>query len=231
MGTKLQTAHTNPANGTQNPPISYGSNVTAASLLTIEVSYSAGDSITSIDDNKGNIWALAVAITQTSDSQRNELWYAMNAIAGATTVTVHFASGPNFQSLTIMESSGVATSAALDKTGAAIGTSAAYNSGNVTPTTNGQYLVGGLYANAGAVTADGSWVLENNADNQATIADQTQSTAAAIAFSGTCANLPWGAKIATFKALASTPAPSTQNTTIPTTIGTSISKKTVILGY
>lgn len=101
--------------------IAFSSVVTAGSLLVYYISGSDAVpwEITGVTDTQGNTWQLAVSAHGAGevDEDGAEIWYAMNANAGATTVTAVSDQGSLNHSQGIQEVSGVALAAALDTTG------------------------------------------------------------------------------------------------------------------
>lgn len=101
--------------------LAFGSNVTAGSALFLYVgNYPSG--ISSVSDSQGNTWQKADGV---GDGGINfgEVWYALNAAAGATTITISPTStSGNYLTAWAQEWSGVQTSGALDRTGTATNT-------------------------------------------------------------------------------------------------------------
>lgn len=89
--------------------------VTAGSLLVLGIVAGSNDIINLVTDNRGNVYALANAV----DTNERGLWlyYARNAAAGATTVTVTFGAGAYPDSiLFIREYGGLDTANPFDVT-------------------------------------------------------------------------------------------------------------------
>ncbi len=97
-----------------------GSNVTAGSALFVAISnYAIGPTnphILTVSDNQGNSWNKIVEYKNPTGVFFGELWYALNAKAGATTITATKRQTNTWfiTALAISEFSGVATSAAFD---------------------------------------------------------------------------------------------------------------------
>jgi hypothetical protein len=142
--------------------LAYGSNNAAGNLLVFCVRYNtsqAGGPITSITDTNSNTWVssgLRVPEAQSKgvgDGAFLEVWYAVNSVAGANTVTTHGLSGATGVHIGIAEFSGVATSSPLVD----------YNYGSVTvattsfagATTNTQYTINAVNSSTGAVDFTG----------------------------------------------------------------------------
>lgn len=179
--------------------LAYTSAVQGGSLLVASFTFDvAGTQITGVTDTQGNLWRLALAVTQTTQGQRNEIWYCEGCRGGPNTVTGTLQNTAAFRSTSLLEASSVAKTNALDKTASAIGTSASPNSGSVFPTTGYQYLVGNLQGNSG--TASAGWTKREGTDIENQLFDQTLPTAASVAFNPTMSSGNWAALIATFRA-------------------------------
>lgn len=95
----------------------YGSNVTAGSLLVCEVGWYNTPTVSSVADGT-NTWTkigATVTVASTGGNWNINLWYAMNAASGATTVTTTFSANPTIVHMICSEFSGIATSSALDQ--------------------------------------------------------------------------------------------------------------------
>lgn len=116
--------------------IAYTSSVAAGSLLFIAHASEADGEISSITDTQGNTWQRAVADESLGGGTegRGEIWYAMNANAGATTLTVNL-TAHNYQCVIIGEYSGLATTYALDTTTSSPDASGSYLESHSTGTT------------------------------------------------------------------------------------------------
>lgn len=115
----------------------FANSVTAGSLLVAVTSYPANQ-VPTVSDNNGNTWTSAL-IGQYDGSlvQNIYLSYALNANAGATTVTASGGGNMN-RFLGICEYTGAATSSAVDGTPVATsGTSSNPDPGAITTTTAG----------------------------------------------------------------------------------------------
>jgi hypothetical protein len=117
--------------------------VTAGNLLVLVLTSGAADTISSIADDKGNTWNLAVSVA--ASTRKTYIYYAMNAAAGATTVTVTYTAGqfPDTHYF-IREYSGIATTSALDKTASnsnGTGYTDSHSTGTTAATTQANELV------------------------------------------------------------------------------------------
>jgi len=119
---------------------------TAGNLNVVVVGWSdATSAISSVTDNKGNVYALAVGPTQNAGGVTQAIYYAKNivsAAAGANTVTVRFNTTASFPDIRIMEYSGLDLNNPLDGVSGAVGTTSTMDSGAVVTTNGNDLLVG-----------------------------------------------------------------------------------------
>lgn len=113
----------------------YTSNTTAGSLLVSTCSWSAaGSPFISITDTQTNTYNLGKSHTITNDANAiMRVDYAMNTAGGSTNSTQCLITNSSTIRSTVSEFSGVATSAALDKSASAQGSGTSAASGSVTP--------------------------------------------------------------------------------------------------
>jgi hypothetical protein len=199
-----------PAAATADPlattiALAFGSNVKVASVLWCNISFDIShDVISGVADSLNGAWTLAVGSTQTSDGQRNELWYRENSLAGACTVTVTWANtvgGATFRRLAVAEVSGCLTSGSLDQKVAAIGTSNSPDSTAKTTTADGEYIAGGIYTNTNAITVLNGFNSRMVTVKNVMVIDKTQTSQGSISVAVTIGGSEnWNALMATFKA-------------------------------
>src|SRR5260370_32039994 len=124
----------------------YTQEQTAGNLNVVVVGWSdATSAISSVTDNKGNVYALAVGPTQNAGGVTQVIYYAKNivsAAAGANTVTVRFNTTASFPDIRIMEYSGLDLNNPLDGVSGAVGTISTMDSGAVVTTNGNDLLVG-----------------------------------------------------------------------------------------
>jgi hypothetical protein len=147
----VQTKSGNAGNYANTDAQTFTSNVTVGSLLVMCITSGAADTIASVADTRGNTWTLVSAAA--SADRSTWLYYAANAVAGATTVTVTYTSGQNPDSaMIIREYSGVATTSPLDVS--AVGNDGtAYNQAHSTAATSTTTGASDLVVVAGGVSA------------------------------------------------------------------------------
>lgn len=166
--------------------LAFDSNVTAGSMLCAHIYANHG--ISGVADSRSQNYTSAVSVTDGA-TYSLATYYFLNTTGGACTVTVTFAGAVTYASLQIAEYSGVATSAALDKTTSNSqtdpGTGAnAITSTSVTTVTNGQLILGwtsALVVGAGTVSAGTGFTGRVNVFGDTLFEDQIQGTAGAIA--------------------------------------------------
>lgn len=193
----------------------YTSNNTAGNLLLVAVSGGgAGFPVSSVTDTRGNTWSQAGTVTDTGNDQACALWYAPNCAAGANTVTVNFAASCAFHRVKIAEYDSIATTSPLDGSSTNFGSAGtatdAISSGNFTPTTNGDLIVGAVEDTdeTATITAGTNFTLRGTAQNGLNLEDLTQATAGAIAATFTRSNTGRFAVVgAAFKPAATAKAP------------------------
>jgi hypothetical protein len=122
----------------------FGSNVTAGSLLVACGVGGADGSTQTYSSTGGPTWNKIAQFSDTGGSgEAISIGYSMAAPAGATTVTLTFASATQFKALAIGEYSGAASSAALDKntTGLTTGLTATPTDSSMTTIADGELIV------------------------------------------------------------------------------------------
>ncbi|HKW96306.1 MAG TPA: hypothetical protein VJN43_01175, partial [Bryobacteraceae bacterium] len=153
-----------------------------------------------------NIYADAVTQTQDADGHQVHIFYAKNIKASANTVTATFSAANNHPWMAVFEYSGLSTTAPLDRTAHAQGSSTAPNTGPTTTTSSANELVFagiGLPASyTGTTTAGSGFTLLQQNTTTSRAGAEARVVAATGAYSGTftlniAAN--WSAAIATFK--------------------------------
>ena len=177
--------------------LAYASNVTAASMLAVAFRCGGIDETPVFTDTLLNSYSEAIK-NFNSDSAVS-ISYALNTSGGANTVA---AAGcvAGSKRWFILEYSGVATASALDQTNGASGSGVNATSGNITPTTDGELILGAAHSNNQTDLSADSPFTGRTASLKIAAEDYIQPTAAAIqaAFSQTSDG--WGCVVATFKA-------------------------------
>lgn len=186
----------------------FAGNNTAGNLIVVSIHWAAiARTLSSVVDSAGNTYYEAVTV-DTDTGVALSIWYAMNCVGGANTVTVTW-SGATISTIAIHEYSGLLTSGALDKTasadsGGVAGTSA--SSGSTATTTVATELVFGATAsanNAGGFTA-GADFTERTDNARHESEDRIVAAKAAYAASSTFVNsVLWVCQVATFKGVES----------------------------
>jgi hypothetical protein len=152
-------------NSSDVTPYGFAADVRAGSLLTLQIAnYLTG--LASITDNRGNTWQRAA--TNGDESNFAEIWYAMNAAPGPTTLTIRPTStGFNYLSGILQEWGGMATSGALDATGLS-----STGSVSTAATTTETLVLLAVVADVGVnptgyqtPTGVGAWTLNDTAQN------------------------------------------------------------------
>lgn len=103
--------------GSTSLSLAYSSNVTAGNALIVCFFVDGNASSYSVTDNNGNVWAEAI-VNISPTLGLTSCWYATNANAGATTVTVSEIGGTwDYVSMSILEASNISAVSPLDQTG------------------------------------------------------------------------------------------------------------------
>lgn len=199
MASQVQTANT--ADGSFGT-LAFGSNVTSGNLLIVFMRVSTGDGTpTGVTDTVGTTYT-QVGTAMSISGGTGYLYYGVAAASGANTVTI---GGGATARIVVQEVSGL-TSASLDQTNQATGTSAAPSSGNIT-TTAATWIFAGLvltsYPSVAATVGSG-YTSINFADGNRYAAEY-QDAPSTGTYAGT-ATLPesntWGIIVAAFKGAA-----------------------------
>lgn len=127
------------SNSTPNPVATISASQ-VGSLIVVQAANDTGLVVNSIDDNKSNVYGLAVGTKGTQNAAEWELWYCANATAGVTTVNLHWSGNAN-QIISVEEYSGVKLSSPLDLTNSLPMTSGSPIGPSLTPSVAGELLV------------------------------------------------------------------------------------------
>ena len=140
--TFVQVNAATPQSSTASVPVAYRSSQTAGDLNVVVVGWNdATSSISSVTDSAGNSYALAVGPTR-GTAMTQAIYYAKNIAGGSNTVTVAFNSAASNPDVRILEYNDVDTTAPLDGTAAAAGSSNTANSGSATTSNANDLIVG-----------------------------------------------------------------------------------------
>jgi hypothetical protein len=170
---------------------SFGSNVTAGSLVVAAISWDsgAGDTRTLSSVSDGTAWTILGTTVDTTNHQTCAFAYRQNHPGGATTVTATISTTTDFRRISLAEYAGVATTGAYD-TGSfhGQGTSNTTGSNNVsagtavTPTAAGAIVIGAVMdtANGSNTQTAGTGFTKRVVFGLCAIEDQIQTSAAAV---------------------------------------------------
>src|SRR5258708_4388205 len=156
-------------------------------------------------DSNGNTYHSALQVGVTAGGYSFAIIYDESIKGGANTITVSDTVAGPFR-FAILEYSGVATSNSLDATAVTQGNSTSPNSGSLSPTANGDLLLGAIVTqNPAALTAGTGYTIEERVPaepNTKLIAEDQIQTTAGLASAGAslAAADNWGAGLAAFKA-------------------------------
>jgi hypothetical protein len=194
--------------GETSVAVAYTNAQTAGNLNIVAVGW--GDTvsaISSVTDTKGNTYTRAVGPTSNTGLQQS-IYYAKNIPAGSNTVTVKFNQAAAYPDVRILEYSGLDTSSPLDVTAAAAGSGTSASSGSATTTSANELIFGAGSTTGTAFTAPGPGFNTRIINAYGNLAeDETVSSAGSNAAGATNSGGNWVMQMATFKATASTAAP------------------------
>lgn len=170
--------------------------VSAGSVLALAVGWSGRPfSVSSITDNKGNVWSAPLNPVDDGHTGGGAQAYAKNAAAGSTTITVTLSGAPGFSQILVHEIKNVNTVSPLDVSAGKAqflpGTATnAVTSGLVTPASDSDYLFGAVFEtnNGGGVKAGSAPWVARVTSGIGRSEDQVQSVHAAIAATFTNTN-------------------------------------------
>ena len=193
--------------------------ITAGSLIVMGISsYGPSQNVSSITDNRGNTWTHVGSVVRSPGDDTLDVYYAKNAAAGATTVTITMAQVENIGA-SILEYSGGHTTSPLVANSSGTGTSSTSTSGSITPGVDGCLILAfgtDQRLATTTVTAGSGYTLRSmhgTADNSVRIYSeekiQTTSAATTASFSiGT--STTWGIIIAAFQPAAAGTTPGSE---------------------
>lgn len=165
----VQVASATPQSSQTSVKVSFSQAQTAGDLNLVAVGWNdTSATVQSVIDSLGNSYVLAAGPLK-GTALTQAIYYAKNILAGSNTVTVTFSKAAVFPDIRILEYKGLSTTAPLDVTAGATGTSgsnASVSSGSATTTsanelifgagmTNGAFSKAGTSFKAEVITADG----------------------------------------------------------------------------
>lgn len=148
---------------TDGGTLAFTNNVAANSILIASVAMPGAPSVTSITDTRGNTWALRKRQAGI-EGDAAEIWWALNAGAGANTLTFDW-SGAASAHVCISEFSGFANGVSLDQIAGAETTGNNIGHGNITTTISDSLAMTGMRTVTNATLSsrgDGFSSLTNN---------------------------------------------------------------------
>ena len=194
------------AGSTTSSTLGFATNNTAGNWIAVCIRAGALNEVITVSDSRANIYRKAVQFNQTADGITGAIFYAENIGAGANTVTVSDNISGTLR-FSILEYSGVATSASLDVATAAQGHSTAPSSApSVNTTANGDLLIGTMMTgNNQSFTAGSGYKIEESVPGPGNakliVEDQIQSISGAATATATMGSADdWVAGLAAFKA-------------------------------
>ncbi len=193
-----------------------GPSTTGNCLIVAVSSYGATQSCTGITDNAGNTYVKIGSTIRSAGDDTLDLFYAKNITGNAAPdLLIQMANVENIGG-SILEYSGLDTTAPFDQTNTGIGNSSTNTTGSITPSTNGCLIIAAgtdQINGTTTVTAGSGYTLRgmagtSNNSVRIYIEDQIQTTAASITASfAMSASSTWASKIASFKPAGGGPPP------------------------
>jgi len=203
--TLVQHAGKDAGNSTSST-LSFGTNNTAGNWIAVCVRAGALNEVIAVGDTRGNFYRKAIQFNQTTDGFTGAIFYAESIAGGANTVTVSDSISGTLR-FSILEYSGVATSASLDVAAAAQGSNNAPSSApSVNTTANGDLLLGTVMTGNGQnYTAGPGYKIEESVPGvgnaKMMVEDQVQTISGAAIAAATIGSADdWAIGLAAFKA-------------------------------
>jgi hypothetical protein len=154
----VQVASATPSGTQSSVKVTFSQTQTAGDLNLVAVGWNdTSATVQSVTDSVGNTYVLAAGPLK-GTALTQSIYYAKNILAGSTTVTVTFSKGAVSPDVRILEYKGLSTTAPLDVTAGASGTSgsnALVSSGSAT-TTSANELIFGAGITSGAFSKAGT---------------------------------------------------------------------------
>ena len=124
--------------------IAFGKPQLAGDLDVVMIGWFKAGTLASVSDSAGNSYAIAAGPTTIASGMETQvIYYACGIRAGANTVTVTFQDASQDPDVRIAEYGGVASSACLDTSVSATGTTTAIDSGALATAAGHELLIGG----------------------------------------------------------------------------------------
>jgi hypothetical protein len=195
---------------------------TAGNLNVIVVGWNdAVANVTGVTDNQGNTYSLAIGPTRGTNLSQS-IYYAKNIKSGTNTVTVTFNQAAVYVDMRILEYAGLSTTAPLDVTAGASGSSTTPSSGSATTTSANELIFGANTVwthNTGPGANFTTRIITSPdgdiAEDRVVTTTGSYSATAPVTPSG-----PWVMQMATFRAVGSNPNPAPTVSGISPTSGT-----------
>lgn len=177
---------------------------TAGNLLVVGVSFQTAGGATSVtlSDTAGNTYTPIGSLLVRS-TNRLQLWYCPNCLGNASNIVTATTVGGNagFLVVSVRQFSGADTSAPLDGTATATGSSASINSGSVAVTASSAVIVAFMEADGSNFVAGTGYTLNQFANASGRFfADEYHIVTASEAATASCTSGAWGVCAAAFKA-------------------------------
>lgn len=183
--------------------------------------------VTSVTDNSGNTYTLAVGPTAVSGYGQQSIYYAKNiapAQAGANIVTVNFSTAATSADIRIVEYSGADANNPVDVTAASTGSSTNSSSGSVTTTNASDLLFGANNVKTITTGPGGSFTqrLLTSPDGDIAEDENVTSTGSYSATAPVSPSGTWIMQMVAFRAMTCTGAPPSTPTSLTATASSAV---------
>ena len=177
----------------------------AGNLIVVAIRAGRSNRAPTVTDSAGNTYRQAIEFDNTFDGMSVGIYFAENIAGGSNAVTVSKPQPHADLHFAIFEYSGVALTASLDQTSGREGSSATPDSGTITPTFDGELVIGVVAtANEESFTGGDGYVINENVPEgpytKLMVEDQTQAARSSVSAGATLRSSDdWAAVVATFR--------------------------------
>jgi hypothetical protein len=194
------------AGNTESSSLAFTRANVAGNLIVVAIRTGHSSQALTVTDSLGNTYQEAIQLHNTFDGMAVAIYYAENIAGGSNAVTVSKPQPDGGLRVAIFEYSGVALTASLDQTAGAEGSSATPDSGAVTPTSDGELVIGVVATvNEETFTGGAGYAINETVPaapyTNLIVEDQTQAARSSVSAGATLsASGDWAAVVATFRA-------------------------------
>jgi hypothetical protein len=185
----VQTAVNASSSNASTLVLTFGSNITAGSMIFVCEDNYYSNGVSSITDGPGDSPFVAIQSSPITFNGSYQVgsWYFLNSAGGSKTVTLNLVGTGHYISAIAQEWSGIATSSALDGSNHGVYGSSPIATGSITTTNGNDVLiaVAGMASSAATLTSTGSWVTAiNEGSGSSSVGLQSQIVSSTGTYSG-----------------------------------------------